>query len=217
MDDNKLSLTKIKLKVPEEKWISEIFDSFPDTELDILNFFPYDFETNIGNVIMEIRHYKVKQILEMLEQQPSILELNILNMKENRVKINVKTTNPYLLFIVIKFGAIVEFPIRVRDKYTIWTLISTREQLNNVLTLYEEFGIKYSILQIVNPPLEVGDDVNGLSFEESQILNTAIKLGFFEVPRKISLVELANKLGKSKSWTSELLRKIIKKKVKFPN
>ena len=34
-----------------------------------------------------------------------------------------------------------------------------------------------------------------------------------EIPRKISLEELANSLGKSKSALSVMLRKIIKKKV----
>ncbi|MFW9865673.1 MAG: helix-turn-helix domain-containing protein [Candidatus Thorarchaeota archaeon] len=217
MDDSKLSLARIKLKIPEEKWISEIFDEYPDTELDILNFFPYDFEKNIGNAIIRIKHYKIEQIVKKLKIHSSISELLILNKKKNQVKLNLKTTNPYLLFTVIKIGGIVEFPIKVRDKYTIWTLISTRKQLNEVLNRYDAFGIEYSILQIVNPPVETEKNLNELSYEESKILDIAIKSGFFEVPRKISLEELASNLGKSKSWTSELLRRIIKKKVKFAN
>jgi len=200
-----------------ESITKEIFDEYPDTELDVLNFFPYDFERNIGNAIIKIKHYKINQIIEKLKSHPEILELIVLNQKENQARINLKTTDPYLLFIVIKCGGIVEFPIKVRDKDTIWTLISTKKQLDDVLTRYEEFGIKYSMLQVVNPPVEIEENVNELSFEESKILDIAIKSGFFEIPRKISLEELANNLGKSKSWTSELLRKIIKKKVKFVN
>jgi predicted DNA binding protein len=215
MDDNKLSLTRLKLKVPEEKWISKIFDDYPDAVIDILNFFPYDFEGTIGNAILIVKHYKIDQIVESLTKNSSIYALNVLNKKENEVKINLKTKNPYLLFSVIKCGGIVDFPIKIIDKYIIWTMISTRKQLDDILTKYEEFGIEYSILQIVNPPLEFKDDVNDLTFEESKILDTALKSGFFEVPRKISLEDLAKNLGKSKSWTSELLRKIIKKKVKF--
>ncbi|MHA1985401.1 MAG: helix-turn-helix domain-containing protein [Promethearchaeota archaeon] len=215
MEENKLSLTRMKLKVPEEKWISDIFEDYPDAQIDILNFFPYDFEGNIGNAILKVKHYKIDQIIEYLTNHPSISALNILNKRENEAKINLKTNNPYLLFYVIKCGGIVEFPIKIIDKYIIWTIISTREQLNDILIRYEKMGINYSILQIVNPPLDFIDNANELTFEESKILDTAIKSGFFEVPRKISLEELANHLGKSKSWTSELLRKIIKKKVKF--
>lgn len=213
MDENKLSLTRLKLKVPEKKWISEIFDDYPDTELNILNFFPYDYEKNIGNAIIEIKHYKIDDIIKKLKVNPSIFEFTILNKKENQILINIKTTNPYLLFTIIKCGGIVEFPIEVREKYIIWTLISTRKQLDDILTLYEEFKIDYLILQITNTPSEFKENSNGLSFEESKILDTAINSGFFEVPRKISLEELASNLGLSKSWTSETLRKIIKKKI----
>lgn len=213
MDEDNLTITRLKLKIPEQKWIFELFDRYPDTELDILNFFPFDLEKKIGNAIIEIKHYKIDQIIEMLKVHPSIYNLNVMHRKENKVKINIKTTNPYLLFNVIKCGGIIDFPIKVRDKYTIWTLISSRKQLDDILTLYEECDINYSILHILNTPMEFEENVNGLSFEESKILDTAIKSGFFEVPRKISLEELASNLGLSKSWTSELLRKIIKKKV----
>lgn len=215
MDEDNLTITRMKLKIPEEKWIFELFDCYRDAELDILNFFPYDFENKIGNAIIEIKHYKIDQIIEMLKDHPSIYNLKVMHRKENKVKINIKTTNPYLLFNVIKCGGIIDFPIKVRDKYTIWTIISSRKQLDEILTLYEEHDINYSIQQIMNTPMELEDNVNVLSFEESKILHTAIKSGFFEVPRKISLEELASNLGLSKSWTSELLRKIIKKKVKI--
>jgi len=213
MDEDKLSLTRIKLRVPKEKWISEIFDDYPDIELDIVNFFPYDFKKNIGNAIIEIKHYKIDQIIKKLKVHPSIFEFNVLNKKENQAKINIKTANPYLLFTVIKYGGIVDFPIKVRDNYILWTITSTRNQLDNILTKYDELKIDYSILQFSNTPANFEEEAKGLSFEESKILDTAIKSGFFEVPRKISLEELANNLGKSKSWTSELIRKIIKKKI----
>lgn len=213
MDEVMLSLTRIKLRIPKEKWISEIFDDFPDTELDIINFFPYDFERNIGNAIIDIKHYKIDQIIQRLKNHPTIVGFNVLNKRDNQARINIKTTNPYLLFIVIKCGGIVNFPIKVRDKILSWTLISTRKQLDDVLTLYDEKNIKYSIRQISNTPTQLKENAFELSFDESKILDTAIKSGFFEVPRKISLEELASDLGLSKSWTSETLRKIIKKKI----
>ncbi len=208
-----LSLTRIKLRIPKEKWIFEIFNDYPDTELDIINFFPYDFERNIGNAIIDIKHYKIDQIIQRLKNHPSVFEFNVLNRKDNHARINVKTTNPYLLFIVIKCGGIVNFPIKVRDKILSWTLISTRKQLDDILTLYEEQNINYSIRQISNTPTQLEENVFELSFDESKILDTAIKSGFFEVPRKISLEKLASNLGLSKSWTSDTLRKIIKKKI----
>ncbi len=213
MDENKSSLAKIKIKFPEQLWISEISKKYPNVELDILNFLPYDFEKSIGNAIIEIMHNKIKQIIKEIKIHPSVFEFNFLEQEENKVKFNVKTRDPYLLYGVIKCGVLINFPVRVRKGYAVWKLISTRKRIDDLLTFFEEKEIDFSLLRIGNSPYNIDDDKYKLSLEESEILDTAINLGFFEVPRKISLEALANRLGKSKSGLSVLLRKIIKKKV----
>ncbi|MBY8990901.1 MAG: helix-turn-helix domain-containing protein [Candidatus Lokiarchaeota archaeon] len=165
--------------------------------------------------IIEILHYQIDKIIEEIKTHPSVYEFNIVNLEENRVRINVKTKNPYLLFAVIKCGVIIDFPVKVRDKFAIWNLISTRKRIDDLLKLFEKEDINFSLLKIGSSQYSFERDKNKLSVKESKILDTAIDLGFFEVPRKISLEMLANNLGKSKSWTSEQLRKIIKKKIKF--
>lgn len=215
MDKNKPSLARIRIKFPEQLWISEISKKYTDVKIDILNFLPYDFEKSVGNAIIEIIHYKIEQIIEEIKNHPSIFEFSILEREENRVKFNVKTKDPYLLYGVIKCGVLINFPVRVREGYGVWKIISTRKRIDDLLTLFEEKDINFSLLRIGNSPYNLDDDKNKLSFQESEILNKAINLGFFEVPRKISLEELANQLGKSKSTLSVMLRKIIKKKVLF--
>lgn len=215
MEENKTTIATIKVGIPEHKWFSEIFEKFPDVEIDILNFLPYDFESSIGNTIIEIIHYRNEQIIKEIATHPSVFEFSVLTKDENRVKLNIKTKDPYLLFAVIKCGVLIDFPVRVRERYAIWKVISTRKRIDNLLTLFEEKNIYFSLLQIGSSSYNFENEKNKLSIKESKILDTAINLGFFEVPRKISLEALANNLGKSKSWTSEQLRKIIKKKIKF--
>ena len=136
-------------------------------------------------------------------------------MFENRAKINIKTVDPYLLYAIIKNGIIIDFPVRVSEGLAIWKLIATRKRINDLLLQFEERGINFSLLRILNSDYSFEDDENRLNLEESQVIQKAIKLGFFDVPRKISLEELANELGKSKSALSVRLRKIIKKKKLF--
>jgi len=94
-------------------------------------------------------------------------------------------------------------------------LVSSRKSIDDLLTLFDRKGINYTLLRIGTSPYSVDDDKNKLTLDESTILNRAISSGFFEIPRKISLEQLANELGKSKSALSVTLRKIIKKKVMF--
>ncbi|MBY8979237.1 MAG: helix-turn-helix domain-containing protein [Candidatus Lokiarchaeota archaeon] len=215
MESTKSSLARIKIKFPDQLWISEIFKKFRDIRMEIEHFLPYDFENSIGNSIIEIFHQNIDLIMEEVKNHKSVIDISILEKDEKRVKFNVKTKDPFLLYAIINCGVLVNFPVRVREGYAFWRLVSKRESIDKLLTLFDQKGIEYSLLRIGNSPYDIDDDKNKLTLNESTILNKAISSGFFEIPRKISLEELANTLGKSKSALSVTLRKIIKKKVMF--
>ncbi|MFX1281090.1 MAG: helix-turn-helix domain-containing protein [Promethearchaeota archaeon] len=213
METSKTSLARVKIKFPEQLWISHIFKEFPDIKMEISHFLPYDLEKSIGNSAIEIMHYDIRKIIDEIRSHPSVFELSILEQEENRVKFNIKTKDPYLLYAIIKCGVLIDFPVRVEDGYAFWRLISSREGIDQLLTLFEQKRINFELLRIGVSPYNVEDDKNKLTLDEVNILDKAISTGFFEIPRKISLEELANQMGKSKSALSVMLRKIIKKKV----
>jgi len=215
MDSSKPSLARVKIKFPEQIWISEIFKNYPDIKMEISHFLPYDLEKSIGNSLIEIMHYNIDSIIEEISNHPSVFELSVLEKEENKVKFNVKTKDPYLLYAIIKCGVLVDFPVRVEDGFAYWRLISSRDRIDQLLTLFEQKNINFELLRIGISPYNFEDDKSKLTFNESNILDKAISLGFFEIPRKISLEELANQMGKSKSALSVMLRKIIKKKILF--
>jgi len=215
MDSSQPSLARIKIKFPDQLWISQIFKNYPDIKLEISHFLPYDLERSIGNSIIEIKHYNIDKIIEEVRNHPSVFELSVMETEENKVKFNIKTKDPYLLYAIIKCGVLVQFPVNVKEGYAYWRLISSRERIDQLLTLFEQKKVNFELLRIGKSPYSIEDDKNRLTLNEENILDKAISSGFFEIPRKISLEELANALGKSKSGLSVMLRKIIKKKVMF--
>jgi hypothetical protein len=215
MDSEKSSLARVKVRFPEKLWISAVFNKFKDVRMEIINFLPYDLEKSIGNAMIEIMHYEIESILELIKNHPSVFEFSVIEKEDNKVKFNVKTKDPYLLYAVIKCGVLVDFPVNVREGYAYWRLISSRERIDKLLTIFENKNINFELLRIGKSPYNIDDSSSKLTLEESKILDKAINSGFFEVPRKISLEALANNLGKSKSALSVGLRKIIKKKVMF--
>lgn len=215
MDSSKSSLARIKIKFPDKLWISELFKNFPDLKMEISYFLPYDLEKSIGNSIIEIMHYNIDSIIQEIRKHPSVFEFSILEQEDKKIKFNIKTKDPYLLYAVIKCGVLINFPVRVKDGYAYWRLISSRKSIDQLLTLFEQRNIDFELLRIGKSPYLLEDEKHKLTYDESNVLDEAISLGFFEIPRNISLEELANKLGKSKSALSVMLRKIIKKKVMF--
>lgn len=215
MEEDKPSLAWIEIKTPKQRWISEIFKKYRDLEIVILNFLPYDFEEFIANAIIQIHHYKIGEIIEDIRVNPSVLGFSVLEKYKNRAKINIRIEDPYLLYAIIKNGILIDFPVRLSEGVAIWKLMATRKKINDLLLQFEEKGINFSLLRIMNSDYSIDDNENKLNPEESRVIRKAIKLGFFDIPRRISLEELANQLGKSKSALSVRLRKIIKKKVLF--
>lgn len=213
MDSSKASLARIKIKFPDQLWISHVFKKFPGIRMEIEYFLPYDFENSIGNSVIEIFHYNLDLLIEEIKNHDSVIDFTMLEKEENRVKFNVKTKDPFLLYAAIKCGVLVNFPVRVREGYAFWRLVSTRERIDELLTLFEQKSIIFTLLKIGNSPYALDEDKNKLTLSEADVLDRAISSGFFEIPRKISLEDLANNLGKSKSALSVMLRKIIKKKV----
>lgn len=212
MDFDRPSLARVKIKFPSDIWISEIFKKFRDIRMEILYFLPYDLEKSIGNAIIEIMHHDLDSILQEIKNHGSVFEFSELERKENKVKFNVKTRDPYLLYALIKCGVLVDFPVRVREGYAFWRLISTRSRIDQLLTVFEKKNIEFELLRIGNSPYNIDDEKYRLNLDEEDVLTKAIETGFFDVPRKISLEDLARDLGKSKSALSVILRKIIKKR-----
>ncbi|MHA1235831.1 MAG: helix-turn-helix domain-containing protein, partial [Promethearchaeota archaeon] len=207
MEEDKPSLAWIEIETPKQKWISEIFKKYRDLEIVILNFLPYDFEDFIANAIIQIYHYKIDEIIESIKDNPSVLGFSVLEKSENQAKINIRTKDPYLLYAIIKNGILIDFPVRLSEGVAIWKLVATRKKINDLLLQFEERGINFTLLRILNSDYNIDDNENKLNLEESQVIRKAIKLGFFDMPRRISLEELANELGKSKSALSVRLRK----------
>lgn len=213
MERKTSSIAKIRIEFPEEIWISEIFEEFPDVNMEILYFLPYNLEEYIGNALIEIKHYDIDSIVEIVRSHSSVKDFNIVEREENRIRFNVKTKDPYLLHGAIKCGVLIDFPVKVEEGHAYWDLISSRESIDELLSLFEELGLNFELLRIGNSDFNLEDEKYQLSLEEVRVLEEAINHGFFDVPRKISLEELGNRLGKSKSTLSVQLRRIIKKKV----
>ena len=104
MDTSRPSLARIKIKFPDQIWISEIFKNYPDIKMEISHFLPYDLEKSIGNSLVEILHYDIDSIIEEIRTHPSVFELSVLEKEENKIKF---TRTPHFIIAYNKNGSFV--------------------------------------------------------------------------------------------------------------
>jgi len=102
---------------------------------------------------------------------------------------------------IIRSGAIVISADVGEDEIT-WILACTHDEFKRLLEKLEDFGCEV----IVKSRYSESEDLN-----QREILLLALKLGYFEFPRKAKLE--ARSLGISKYTASEILRRALKKVV----
>lgn len=77
------------------------------------------------------------------------------------------------------------------------------------LKLLKDFGIDYQVKEVRQGPNEGPED--GLNREQRALLKLALELGYYEVPARVNLTQLARYTGVSKAAMSKKLRRAERK------
>lgn len=134
--------------------------------------------------------------------------LRVLRISDN--KIWIRTQGCAVCKLLYHNDAIVEKIKVVGEKSIIYTLmLPNMSSLKTFLEELNNVGVKATVINVN----EIGEEE--LTDRQMEILKLAYKLGYFDVDRKISLKDLADKLGVSAPTLEEILRRALKKAVKY--
>ncbi len=99
-------------------------------------------------------------------------------------------------------------PFEYRDKKLRVSFLGSSSQIRRYLKiLSKERGIRYRIASLTDARFPQDSPLGRLTDKQRRVLFTAYRLGYYEVPRKITSAELAGKLNLVKSTLSAHIRK----------
>ncbi len=101
------------------------------------------------------------------------------------------------------------FPIRIRAGTIQWEVVARRPGFEALLRLAREHDPTTRVAWTRTPTLRAHLPI--LSPRQEAVLRGAIEAGYFAVPRRVSLIELARRTGRSKAALSEALAQIERK------
>lgn len=182
----------------------------------------------IGLMTLETTEFDT--VLDIIEHGSSVTSVDLLERYEGRGDSASAT-----LFIE---GQLMEFtpaqtllyegflplgPTRLEDGRECFDLLLTdRDELANAVELLEEFGpvalerISREFRSEVTPSTaEWQDLLDSIPARQRDVLNTAVSMGYFEIPREATLEEIAEELDITKTTASNHLRKAEKRIVEF--
>lgn len=105
------------------------------------------------------------------------------------------------------FECFLEFPARFTEKALTGSIVGTSENINRFLTFAEEWGASYEVLSVTRYQPRVEGALSNLTPKQYHCLETALRLGYFDVKRKIDSRELAKEMGLSHATVLEHIKK----------
>ncbi|MFB6075485.1 MAG: helix-turn-helix domain-containing protein [Haloarculaceae archaeon] len=191
---------KITIAIPESVWISELSRSYPDTAFQVL---AATANTATGVARIEIVGEDPASVCEEMRQYDSVTDLTVFEREDDMYRIQVETTVPLLLTSLQDSGVPLEMPFGVQDGEMALEVTVPQQTLSELATTLDRFGIRYTVERIRQ---EVESE-SLLTERQHWLLDEAIDRGYYDTPRRTTLVDLADELGISKSTCSGILHR----------
>ncbi|MFB6104214.1 MAG: helix-turn-helix domain-containing protein [Halobacteriaceae archaeon] len=134
----------------------------------------------------------------------SVTDLTVLDAGSETCQVQVETTVPVLLTSLQNAGVPLEMPFEVSDGQMTLEATVPQQTLSDLGTTLEKFGIQYTVERIQQEP---ESDSALLTKRQRWLLDEAIDRGYYDTPRRITLVDLADELDIAKSTCSEILHR----------
>lgn len=86
------------------------------------------------------------------------------------------------------------------------TFIGSPHQIRRTLDLIEKTGAKYRVLSLTDAKFSLDSPLHRLTEKQMRVIEIAHNLGYYDSPRGIKSVELAQRLGVSGATATTRLR-----------
>ncbi len=187
--------------------MAQLSRRFPRAHLEILG----RLDVGRGEMLTDLRIASPEPELwaEEIAHLPTVRRAELLSESPDATLVRVTHSDRGFLPVLARVQVLRQFPFPVENGVARWTIISQESRLRRLL---DELKRASPGVQVEAVHSRIGTGViDTLTARQKEIFERAMALGYFEVPRGVSLTELAERLGISKSTLSEALAIIERK------
>ena len=101
----------------------------------------------------------------------------------------------------------ISLPYEVRNGKVKFTFLGNEKQIRGFIKLFEGTGVRYRVVSLTDAKFPPHSLLSYLTEKQRKALITAYTLGYYDIPKKIGLVQLAERLDLSRSTVDMQLRR----------
>lgn len=201
-----------EISVPSDQFaLGRLFDEHPDVAVELERIVPLQVDTI---PLFWIAGAAPEEVEPTMRDDPLTAEVRLLTEQEGRSLFEVRwdqTVNG-LVQSLAESDAEVLRAEGAADRWTFRLLFENRAKLADFRDRCRANGVQVHLNALSNPTLP-GDEEDGLTSEQYEIIATAYERGFWEIPRGTTIGELADLVGISSNAASQRMRRGLDKLV----
>lgn len=192
-----MTLTRIRVRLPDQSLLGEISTAHPDAVVRVLT----DSFPGKGCVLVSVLDSDPEAVRETIDGSDLSIETAVISGSKESMLLRVRPIGSILTDGTSRCDIPIDPPYRVRDGWLITDVEANVVGLARLEERFDRAGIDYQLRT-------VGDHEDTLLTERQQeVIETAIRLGYYDVPRRCTLTDLAEAVGIAKSSCSETLHR----------
>lgn len=200
-------VSRLRVRLPDSAWVAAYSREHPELDVEVLSRLDLDPERSITEVRLhvpepgpwaaEVRALPEVEHVEELESGTSMVHLRVVHRTSEFVP------------IFRELQLLRRFPFSIRSGEASWVIVAPPSKVRQLLDRLRERTPEARLESVrhADPLAPPG----GLTPRQADLLRRALAAGYFEVPRRITLTDLAKNLGMAASSLSEALAIVEKK------
>lgn len=196
-----MTTARLRLELPETTWIEGLSREHPGARFRLLAGLP----TDEGAVELgEIRSVGDPSVAAAaVRDHPAVSAYEPVFDTAERMLARYETDDTSLYSLLGDVSLPLDFPVEVHDGWMEFEVSGARERIASFRSALEASSLQSEVRWITDLP--TGDQL--LTSRQREVLETAVAMGYYEVPRGCTLAEVAATLDVDKSTASGILRR----------
>lgn len=207
----KFVMMRIRYELSRDAWASQFTRKHPEVRVDVHNVTPMNGKYLLGEFTIQGTdgHAEGFDWAKELAELPDVLQVQRLEGVQGTQTYRILSHLPVTVALGTEYGLLMRYPRTVKNGFVTCETIAHVHQIRGFIAATRAAGRAASVVSLRRDALRSSDPA--LTPTQRTMFYEAVAAGYFEVPRRITLTELARKLSKSKSAVSEGLAVVERK------